>query len=246
MSDRKSANMLAIKPRTTTHALAAGVNGILMMVDGKIFKDSLPLDSDATKSLIHEVGVLASCYSEGGLPPRTFFSQFTSSSLLVLFSRRSMLIIWMDLSANLSEVEKAGRKLVSTAHLSGSHRAETILLPADPKKATALENRPTAGSLSPTELAGRIVPPTHLTLIKIMSWSEATNALESILTKVLTHAQAARMIERTLTDKRVDTSGPFDVHQFQEVGSELMLKIPNRSIRQSLANEFAALVTRLS
>jgi hypothetical protein len=54
------------------------------------------------------------------------------------------------------------------------------------------------------------------------------------------------MIERALKDKGVDVRDPFDIHQFKAVGSDLLLKIPNRSIRQSLTSEFEALVTRLA
>jgi hypothetical protein len=250
MSDRRPANMLALKPRTHVPALAPGVKGILVMVDGEVLKDSLPIETEAMQTLLHEVELIATCYSEGGLPPKTFFAKFASSSLMVLFARRSLLIIWMDPTANISEVEKAGRKLVSTAHLKGSHRTETILLPAHPVtnriNGHAVDLDPSSSTTRTNEYAGEFISPSHLTLIKIMSWSEASSALESILTKVLTHAQASRMIERALKDKGVDVRDPFDIHQFKAVGADLLLKIPNRSIRQSLTSEFEALVTRLA
>ena len=54
------------------------------------------------------------------------------------------------------------------------------------------------------------------------------------------------MIERALAAKGVDVRDPFDIQDFKAVGADLLLKIPNRSIRQSLTSEFEALVTRLS
>ena len=237
--------MLALRTRNPTPAIAAGVKGILVLVDGEIRKDSMPMEPDAVRGLVQEVGLLASCYSEGGLPPKSFYSKFLHSSLLILFARRSAVIIWMDHTASISEVEIAGRKLVSTAHLTGSHRTESILLPASSNVPSNGQVK-ASGSSGATKPANNAAAPSHSTLTKIMSWSEASNALESILTKVLTHAQAARLIERTLTERGVDSKGHFDLIQFREVGSDLLTKIPNRSIRLSLTKEFEALIAKLS
>ena len=224
--------MLAVKPRTPTPPLAAGVKGVLVIVDGEVRKDTMPMEADPLQKLIQELDMLASFYSEGGLPPKTFFARYASSSLLVLFSRRSTVAIWMEPSAKIVDVELAGRKLVSTAHLAGTHRTESALI--------------TESALKPVRLLTETIFPPHSTLTQLMSWSEASHALESILTKVLTHAQAARLIERTLADKGISAQGHFDLIQFREVGSEILQKIPNRSIRQSLTKEFDALVAKIS
>jgi hypothetical protein len=241
--------MLAIRPREQTPASAVGVKGVLVLVDGGVKKSSMPMKPDEVGNLVQEVGVLAACYSDGGLPPKAFFVRFDKSSLMVLFARRNTVIIWMENTASVSEIEIAGRKLASTAHLSGAHRTDSILLPSNsgalPKGPAKPANIPASAARSNKSNREFIVPP-HSTLTKIMSWSEASYALESILTKVLTHAQAARMIERTLAEKGIDPNGPFDLISFREIGSSLMLKIPNRSIRQSLTKEFDALVANLS
>lgn len=79
-----------------------------------------------------------------------------------------------------------------------------------------------------------------------MSWNDAKNALESILTKVLAQAQAARLIDRALKEKGILEESTFDVRLFRQVGLELMDQIPHRGLRRSLTSEFESLVDSLS
>ncbi|MFZ4765052.1 MAG: hypothetical protein ACOYMN_08860 [Roseimicrobium sp.] len=241
---------------------------MLLIVQGVRRADSLPLTSEAKDALVEAVGQLAERYSKArdGLAPRAFFYQFQSSSLMVLFTRLSSLYIWLDASANIAEAEVAGRKLISTAHLSGDRtasaeflvpgKASFIVMPAA-EKVRRKSNRPPKPAIADATTVEAVptVPPSlkrpslelsTLPLTKIMSWHQARTALESILTKVLAQAQASRLIDRALSDRGIMLEMQFDVRLFRQVGLELMQQIPHRSLRRSLTNEFEALVAKLS
>jgi hypothetical protein len=78
-----------------------------------------------------------------------------------------------------------------------------------------------------------------------MNWNDATQALESILTKVLAQAQAGRMIEKTLTDRGVSKQDSFDMEVYAEIGREIMTKIPHKVLRANLSREFENLLSKL-
>ena len=224
-------------------SLMGGVKGALVLVDGTIRAGYFPLESDLVAKLAEETCILSESYSKNGLPPKSFYCRYDSSTLLVVFSRRNTVIVWMELDADLAEVEKAARRLVSTAHLAGTHRLDNPLLPPIAESETSVQPRQSAGEAA---TGGGPSEETNPTLPLIMSWSEATTALESILTKVLTQAQASKMIEKTLADKGINPRGTFSADLFRQAGTDLLNKIPNRTIRQSLTKEFEALVARMS
>lgn len=257
-------------PRPDAPAAGDGVKGLLLIVQGAVKMDSLPLSPEEKESLTRGVDQLAGRYARArdGLPAKVFFYKFSSSSLLVLFSRWSSLYIWLDETANLAEAEIAGRKLVSTAHLGGTGRAEaglSILGRTSLNEApqAAAKPRRKSGGSGATPARGAEPPPagppadsrtseggqtdsSSSPPLSFMSWNEATDALEGILTKVLAQAQATRLIDRALKEKHILPNSSFDVRLFRQVGMELMQKVPHKSIRQSLTNEFESLLERLS
>lgn len=269
--------MAAMLPRYPAPAAEGGVRGLLLVVQGTVRMDSLPLAEDAKESLMREVKRLAEQYTAAreGLPPKMFFYRFERSSLLILFSRVSSLYIWLDANANLVEAEVAGKKLVSTAHLGGARPVEPEFsapgsssfiatpvnpsIPARPRKKTSRPVMLPTQDLAPAEPIRPAPEPEPSSAYEahdpdssssptnsIMSWNDAKNAIESILTKVLAQAQAARLIDRALKDKGILAESTFDVRLFRQVGLELMDQIPHRSLRRSLTNEFESLVDSLS
>ena len=244
---------------------AGGVRGLLLMVRGEVRLDSLPLSAERKTSLLEEVERLASNFNEArhGLPPRAFCYRFPTCSLLVLYSRWSSLFVLLDADADLGDVESAGRRLVATAHLGGMPRIEESLaplIPPDPEPEkprkrsgpslrqlpveppTPPEEAPVVAEIDPLDSEPEIAnPPFSLS----MSWKDATNALESILTKVLTQAQAARMIDRAMKERGIQAEGTFDIRLYRQIGLEVMEKIPHRVLRKSLTGEFEALIESL-
>lgn len=263
-SSRNAINQSLIS--TLSMGSAGGVRGLLLMVRGEVRLDSLPLSHERKTSLLEEVEKLASSFNEArhGLPPRAFCYRFPSCSLLVLYSRWSSLFILLDADADLGDVESAGRRLVATAHLGGMPRIEESLVPLLPPEPPPEKSKKRSGpSLRqlvlepppPPEKVAEVAPKITSQDIEVeianpslsvsMSWKDATNALESILTKVLTHAQAARMIERAMKDRGIQPEGTFDIDLYREIGMEMMGKIPHRVLRKSLTGEFEALLETL-
>lgn len=233
MSDRKQQMRTRGESSSTPPIL-----GVMLQVDGKLVGDTFPLSQRARQRLLAAVLQSAERYRAGGLPPKIFSYLFETSRLLVLFSRRTMVIVWMSQEANLVELEIAARKLVSIAHLSGSTQPGNPIL-------AALAIRPPA-TPAPEKPAAAVLDLEIIPAQSIhMTWTEATLSLENIMSKVLTHAQTARLITSAIQRKGIDVSCPADAASVAEIGADLAQKIPSRPIRASLEKEIAALVATI-
>jgi hypothetical protein len=78
-----------------------------------------------------------------------------------------------------------------------------------------------------------------------MTWTEASQALENIIAKVLSQAQAAKLIATAIQRKGIDTTRPADAATVAEIGQELTQNVPSRPIRASLEKEVAAMVATI-
>jgi hypothetical protein len=237
------------------------IKGALLLVNGDIRRDTMPLDRHQCAGLVRTLEGMIGRYEESGLPPKVFYFAYTGSKLLCLITRRSQLIIWLEPSANISKLENEARKLIATAHLKGS-LASTSLIFAEPTATEPISNAVTAPTVIREELAtppakktqkaktsaqpkpAETLSPTNLN--EIMNWKEASQAIEGILSKVLSQAQAARMIEAAFKLRGIDMESNLDATLLSQAGSDILAKVPNKVLRQSLTKEFEAIVARIS
>jgi hypothetical protein len=199
--------------------------------------DSLPLSGSQRDRLTQTLHIMAAHYEVGGLPPKLFYFRFKTQQLIVIFSRRAMLAVLLPEDAPLADIEISARKVVATAHLKGALDERNLITgslqtatPQVPAKATAIV------SLTTDTLA---IPSSQMT------WTEASQALENIIAKVLSQAQAAKFIAAAIQRKGIDTTRPADAPTVAEIGQELTQKIPSRPIRASLEKEVAAMVATI-
>lgn len=238
MSNRRS-RLRGARPVTLQNPIL----GAALIVDGTLIGDGFDEGELADGHLMKTVQAMVDQYQTSGLPPKMFYFQFERSHLLILFSRRSTLLVWTSPNANLVEIEIAARKVVSTAHLRGA------LNPTNPVVAALnLDNPPAMPPQKPTT-PEPAQPRSSLALVPFkpaaMTWSDATRALENIITKVLSQAQAARLISNAVQKKGVELNSQADAATLAEIGAELTQKIPSRPIRATLEREVAELVKKL-
>jgi hypothetical protein len=208
--------------------------GAVLVVDGVVIGEGFQDGAKQSAPLIEAVQGMADQYRTSGLPPKVMHFQYENSQVLALFSRRSLLLVWISSDANLGEIEIAARKVVTTAHLEGS------LNPSNPIVAVLSITKPVQVETASTSLAVvAFNPPT-------MNWSEAARSLENIITKVLSQAQATKMIQAAMQRKGIDFARTADGATLKEIGNEITLKIPSRPIRQTLEREVAELAKTLN
>lgn len=208
--------------------------GAALIVDGAVIGEGFQEGAKQSAPLLEAAQAMADQYRTSGLPPKVMHFQYENSQVLILFSRRSLLLVWISAEANLGEIEIAARKVVTTAHIEGS------LNPSNPIVATLTITKPVQLETESKSLA----------LVAFntpsMNWSEAARSLENIITKVLSQAQATKMIQAAMQRKGIDFSRTADGATLKEIGNELTMKIPSRPIRQTLEREVAELAKSLN
>lgn len=238
MSNRRS-RLRGARPVTLQNPIL----GAALIVDGTLIGDGFDEGELADGHLMKTVQAMVDQYQTSGLPPKMFYFQFERSHLLILFSRRSTLLVWTSPHANLVEIEIAARKVVSTAHLRGALNPTNPVVAAlnlDSTPATPLQ-QPTPATPAETSSSLALVP----FKTAAMTWSDAIRALENIITKVLSQAQAARLIGIAVQKRNVDLNARAEATKLAEIGAELTQKIPSRPIRATLEREVAELVKKL-
>lgn len=234
MSNRRAQGQ---KPVTLSTREVSHVLGALLLVDGVVAADSLPLSSAQRERLTQTLHIMAAHYEVGGLPPKLFYFRFKTQQLMVIFSRRAMLTVLMSADAPLVDIEISARKVVATAHLKGALDERNMITKSLRTAASHVPAKSTAiVALTTDSLA---IPSSHMT------WTEASQALENIIAKVLSQAQAAKLIATAIQRKGIDTTRPADAATVAEIGQELTQKVPSRPIRASLEKEVAAMVATI-
>jgi hypothetical protein len=223
---------------STTAAAQQHLLGALLCVDGKTVADTLPLEGDKAERLLLAIHTMAAHYEAGGLPPKVFFFRYERAQLMVFFSRRSLLLLLLHPEAALAELEVAARKVVTTAHLRTPLPVENAVVQALGLHAAA------TGAVAEEEPA--TLPPLSIpTLPTIMTWNEAALSLENLIAKVLSQAQAARLISAAMQRRGIDSSSLCEASVLSEIGTEITAKIPSKPIRASMEREVAELAARL-
>lgn len=211
--------------------------GALLCVDGRTVADTLPLVGGKAERLLLAIHTMAAHYETGGLPPRVFYFRYERAQLMVLFARRSLLILLLPADAALTEVEVAARKVVTTAHLRTPLPVENAVV-----QALGLH----AEVAGPVADEPATLPPLSIpTLPTIMTWNEAALALENLIAKVLSQAQAARLITAAMQRRGIDAASLCEASVLSEIGTEITAKIPSKPIRASMEREVAELAARL-
>lgn len=235
MSNRrfKGQKTAPLSTREVSHVL-----GALLLVDGVVVADSLPLSGTPRERLIQTLHIMAAHYESGGLPPKQFYFRFKTQQLMVIFSRRAMLTVLMPADAPLVDIEISARKVVATAHLKGALDEPNLITKSLRTAASHVPPKSTAIVTVTTESLA-IPSSSHMT------WNEASQALENVIAKVLSQAQAAKLIATAIQRKGIDTTRPADAATVAEIGQELTQKVPSRPIRASLEKEIAAMVATI-
>lgn len=212
---------------------AVGVVGAILLVDGVEKKNSMPVEAAGMERMLAATQALAAFYESGGLPPKLFYFAFQQAQLLVLFTKRSQLIVWAGGAIRTTELEIAAKKIVSTAHLKGE-------LPSGNAIAATWADQPAAPAVPPPSLE------LHSAQTSTMTWQSASEMLESTLAKVLSQAQAAKLIKLALQQRGLSPDTLADAKTFEEIGLQLTQKIPSKPIRASLEKEIAGLVAQIA
>ncbi len=219
-----------------------GILGACLLVNGEVEADSLPLSPSNRSQLMQTLLLMAAHYETSArLPPKVFFLRFEKAQLLVLFSRQSQLVLLSKPDARLGELEIAAKKVISTAHIRGSLKQDNPVVMALSMAAKLPEN--TVPDRLPTANLTNHQPPAQSN--SNMTWNEASQGLENIMTKVLSQAQAARLIGAAIQRKGIDTTRPCDAPSFAEIGAEITAKIPSRPIRATLEKEVAEFCAKI-
>ena len=218
-------------------ARGQGILGALLMVDDEVRHGRLGLGASRSDRLLEILRVMSSTWESTGLPPKLFYFRFTEAQLLVVLARRSVVAVLLRLDARLTEVEVAARKLVSTAHL------KAPLDPATPLVACLLEGKPQPTHSPEPIPEAAIIPaagfePSSPAHPNEMTWSDATRALEIIVTKVLSQAIAAKVIAAALHRRELDPTAPCDATTLGGIAAEILQKIPNRAVRSSIERKY--------
>jgi len=121
-------------------------------------------------------------------------------------------------------------KIVATAHLKGALDEPNLITKSLRTAASHVPPKSTAIVTVTTESLA-IPSSSHMT------WNEASQALENVIAKVLSQAQAAKLIATAIQRKGIDTTRPADAATVAEIGQELTQKVPSRPIRASLEKE---------
>jgi hypothetical protein len=203
------------------------ITGALLVVDDRVQWDSLPLSAKASEKLLQTVNTMAAYYETGGLPPKLFFFRFAQVQALALFARRSMLITLIKPGADIVEAEIAARKVVAVAHLKGALKSDNPVVAAlmRPKPEVSIALQPT--TMNPT-------------------WKDASQVLENMMSKVLSQAQAARLLGIAMQKRGISFTDPCTGVIFTQVPAELTIRIPSKPIRVSLDKEAADYASKLT
>jgi hypothetical protein len=202
------------------------ITGALLVVDDRVQWDSLPLSAEASEKLLQTVNTMAAYYETGGLPPKLFFFRFAQVQALALFARRSMLITLIKPGDDIVETEIAARKVVSVAHLKGALKGD------NPVVAALMRPKPEVSPLQPSTMN-----PT---------WKDASQVLENMMSKVLSQAQAARLLGIAMQKRGISFTDPCTGVIFTQVAAELTIRIPSKPIRVSLEKEAADYASKLT
>jgi hypothetical protein len=209
-----------------------GVLGRIVTIRGEMVVNTMPIAQAKVTALLRGLRQLSEDYSRDGLPLKVFYFHFDQTMLLGVTARYSTVLVWAQATANLTELEALSRKVATTAHLkSGGVEAP-------------LWDFVRGAGLVPTDGANSSPTDTH-TNPSIMNWKDATKALESIVTKVLAQAQAAKLIDKSMADHGVTMDDDFDLDTFSGVGRSLLEKIPHKVLRASLTKEFDSMLSKI-
>jgi hypothetical protein len=124
--------------------------GVHLQVADTVVGNTLPLTPKRLRHLMRCLGTIEKQYEEEqGLPMRSLYAAFEQGQLMVLCFRKTRLIVLIAPGAPLGEIEMAGRKLVTTAHLQGSLSNSNPLLtalnkPTEPKPEEVATKSPMA------------------------------------------------------------------------------------------------------
>jgi hypothetical protein len=113
----------------TARAGGTRILGAHLRVGHTTLGSSLPYSAARSGQLLRCVETITQSYQEEqGLPVRSLLYGFERGQLLVLCFRSTQLLVLTDVNATLGDIEIAGRKLVTTAHLQAPLAADNPIV----------------------------------------------------------------------------------------------------------------------
>jgi hypothetical protein len=218
------------------------IKGVLLLVDGEVRLDSMPLADDVKASLARVLTQLIERYERSSLPPKVIYLVFEGSQLLCLMSQRSRLVIWLKSDAAIAEIEKEARRLLATAHLKSTGSTTNLI-----RSSVEDDERRKTGSLTAQDLPiiEALALEVSSTEAKIGTWEQGRAALVLWLSDTLAEPIAARMVDAAFEHHRIAFTARVNAQELIRVGAEVCDKIPNKVLRRKLLESLESLAARI-
>jgi hypothetical protein len=249
------------------------IQGALLVVDSEVRHSSLGLSGEAGERMAELIRTFISVYEAHGLPPKVLYYTFSELRVMIFCTRRTAVAVLLHLDADLLEVEKEAKKLAATAHLRSraepGNRIMRVLLSEPVRVAEAEQSityTTTTMGVPSLELAERVdlqqqvdlpvrdylepmpeMPVSSVPTGPLMrvTWKDYIGSLELIVSKVMSHAVAERLIQQELTERQLSPHDRCYPESLRSVGERILQRVPHRRLRANLQQELERLVGSL-
>jgi hypothetical protein len=202
----------------TGAAEASNILGAHLQVGERVIGNSLPYAATRSEQLLLCLDGITQRYKdEQGLPARALFYSFERGQLLVLCFRSTRLLVLTGPDAPLAEIEIAGRKLVTTAHLQAPLAKDNLVVMALQRPAQVVIESPvveTRGSyVTRWTLAAALLATLGYVTYSAVPSVPAPIAVDPTVEKLL---QEKKLMEVQLQQWKLQEAAKVEVEELKE------------------------------
>lgn len=206
-----------------------GVAGVMLFKGKNTVHKQMPFSEGRSIDLQEIVTQMLDGYRQVRRKMRQIYLQFDGGVLLLLIQDEAVLILLLTARADADLAASASSVLLNDhALLLSQLSTEASASPS--KNEDGIEELIVTSPRRIQEMTEKAEP-------VVNNWGQVRKVIEGILGKVMGRAQAANMIDRTLTESGTDDPYRLNVSQVQKLAVKVIEHIPNVSKRRQLLTE---------
>lgn len=214
-----------------------GVAGVMLFKGRNIVHRQVPFSDGRAVELLGVIEQLMDGYFQVRRKIRQIYLQFDGGTLLLSVQGEAVLLFFLTGRADPDLVASSGSVLMN------DHAILLAALSKDPgvPATTSTDGVEELVVTSPR----RLEEITSKASVVVNNWGGVRKLLDAVLGKVMGRAQAANLIDRTLTDCEVEDPYRLDSSEVLKVAVAVIEQIPNTGKRRQLLQEFESRLSDL-
>jgi hypothetical protein len=219
-----------------------GVVGLLLMKSGNPLANHMPFADVRTNELGAYVSQMTAGYDQVKRRVRQVLMAFDSGTLLIVMKEQIQLALMLTPQADLDKASLAAGAFLTdyAAQLDAAAPTAKLEKEKEPEKPRPVVVKPESGPVmvpvavavdEPVREKALIAEPLHDV------WPKVTAILETILGKVMGHAQAVRLISRMSEAKHGKDVSVINLTDARALARAVLEQVPNKAKRDALLSE---------